>query len=549
MPTAGEAMGGYSIGDSAVGGSVMGDSALGVNGRADAVRADASQSSPLFSPVTIDVFHLPSGVEPAEYATYDVTTAAGVRQLRYPVFNGPSITALARQLTEARARRLAAMSVNDILDVLARAAELWTDPDFELRRQAELLIPAITGYQPDMVRIELKRYMRQFRRRELLRFLDAEIGQPAMLDGFRPNKAGGYSRYVGPRLTYQVFSSNVPGIPVWSMVMTLLVKGAILGKSSFSEPVMPAFFARSIAMIDPELADAIAVVPWKGGSQELEDPAIDAADAVIVYGSSTTTKLIAGKVAGAKPCLGYGAKIGLAFIGREALRPDTYADTVHRAAVDIATYDQQSCLAPQTIFVETGGALAPREVAQLLGGELEGQQRKYPRAVLSDAENMAIQRARTNTEMQALMGGSDAVIASRDGTAWTVLYRESEAGAGAVGAGLAAAAETLTSLMSPLNRTINVVAVPDLMDAVGQLANCRGWLQSCGVAVDSSRLFGLADALAQVGVDRVCPLGEMDRAKSGWHHDGGFNLIDLLRAVDIERGSDTYSDSFDLDME
>ena len=169
---------------------------------------------------------------------------------------------------------------------------------------------------------------------------------------------------------------------------------------------------------------------------------------------------------------------------------------------------------------------------------------------------MAIQRARTNTEMQALMGGSDAVIASRNGTAWTVLYRELEADAGAEDAGLAAAAatglgagETLTSLMSPLNRTINVVAVPDLMDAVGQLANCRGWLQSCGVAVDSSRLFGLADALAQVGVDRVCPLGEMDRAKSGWHHDGGFNLIDLLRAVDIERGSDTYSDSFDFDME
>ncbi|WP_375138435.1 acyl-CoA reductase [Bifidobacterium sp. UTBIF-68] len=522
MPTVGEAMGGF----------------------------------PASSTATIDVFHLPSGVEPAEYATYDVATAQGARQLRYPVLNGPAITALARRLTEVRARRLAAMSVNDILDVLARAAELWTDPDFKLRRQAELLIPAITGYQPDMVRIELKRYMRQFRRRELLRFLDAEIGQPAMLDGFRPNKAGGYSRYVGPRLTYQVFSSNVPGIPVWSMVMTLLVKGAILGKSSFSEPVMPAFFARSIAMIDPELADAIAVVPWKGGSQELEDPAIDAADAVIVYGSSTTTKLIAGKVAGAKPCLGYGAKIGLAFIGREALRPDTYADTVHRAAIDIATYDQQSCLAPQTIFVETGGALAPREVAQLLGGELEGQQCKYPRAVLSDAENMAIQRARTDTEMQALMGGSDAVIASRDGTAWTVLYRELESDAGVAGAGLAAAAETglgaaetLTSLMSPLNRTINVVAVPDLMDAVGQLANCRGWLQSCGVAVDSSRLFGLADALAQVGVDRVCPLGEMDRAKSGWHHDGGFNLIDLLRAVDIERGSDTYSDSFDLDME
>ena len=331
-----------------------------------------------------------------------------------------------------------------------------------------------------------------------------------MLDEFRPNKAGGYSKYVGPALTYQVFSSNVPGIPVWSMAMTLLVKGAILGKSSFSEPVMPAFFARSIAMVNSDLADAIAVVPWKGGSQQLEDSAIDAADAVIVYGSSQTTKLIAGKVAGSKPCLGYGAKVGLAFIGREALRPDTYADTVHRVAVDIATYDQQSCLAPQTVFVETDGALTPREVAQLLGGELENQQRKYPRSVLSDAENVAIQRARTDAEMRALMGGKAAVFASGHS---------------------------------------NVVAVPDLLDAARRLTSCRGWLQSCGVAVDSTRLFGLADTLAEVGVNRICPLGEMDRAKSGWHHDGGFNLIDLLRAVDVERGSDAYSDSFDMDME
>ena len=440
----------------------------------------------------IDVFHLPSGVDVSDYEIYEVATSDGVKRLRYPRLDGSKVTSLAKQLVDVRNRTLAAMSVNDILDIVADAAQLWADPDFELRRQAELLIPAITGYEPDMVRIELKRYMRQFRRRELLRFLDSEIGQPSMLDEFRPNKAGGYSKYVGPALTYQVFSSNVPGIPVWSMAMTLLVKGAILGKSSFSEPVMPA------------------------------------------------TKLIAGKVAGSKPCLGYGAKVGLAFIGREALRPDTYADTVHRVAVDIATYDQQSCLAPQTVFVETDGALTPREVAQLLGGELENQQRKYPRSVLSDAENVAIQRARTDAEMRALMGGKAAVFASGHSTAWSVLYRELD-GSGAD--------EDVASLMSPLNRTVNVVAVPDLLDAARRLTSCRGWLQSCGVAVDSTRLFGLADTLAEVGVNRICPLGEMDRAKSGWHHDGGFNLIDLLRAVDVERGSDAYSDSFDMDME
>ena len=162
----------------------------------------------------IDVFHLPSGVDVSDYEIYEVATSDGVKRLRYPRLDGSKVTSLAKQLVDVRNRTLAAMSVNDILDIVADAAQLWADPDFELRRQAELLIPAITGYEPDMVRIELKRYMRQFRRRELLRFLDSE-NRSARLCSTNSGRTrrGGYSKYVGPALTYQVFSSNVPGIP------------------------------------------------------------------------------------------------------------------------------------------------------------------------------------------------------------------------------------------------------------------------------------------------------------------------------------------------
>ncbi len=129
--------------------------------------------------------------------------------------------------------------------MIARAVELWTDPEYPERRLAERLIPAVTGYDASMVRIELKRYMRMFRRRELLRFVDDELNCPQMLDEYRPNRSGGYTRLYGPELSFHVFSSNVPGIPVWSMTMGLLTKSAILGKSSFDEPLMPVLFARS----------------------------------------------------------------------------------------------------------------------------------------------------------------------------------------------------------------------------------------------------------------------------------------------------------------
>ena len=198
----------------------------------------------------------------SDYEIYEVATSDGVKRLRYPRLDGSKVTSLAKQLVDVRNRTLAAMSVNDILDIVADAAQLWADPDFELRRQAELLIPAITGYEPDMVRIELKRYMRQFRRRELLRFLDSEIGQPSMLDEFRPNKAGGYSKYVGPALTYQVFSSNVPGIPRVEHGDDPAGQRRDAWQIFIFRAVMPAFFARSIAMVN---SDSLMPLRWFHG--------------------------------------------------------------------------------------------------------------------------------------------------------------------------------------------------------------------------------------------------------------------------------------------
>ena len=35
----------------------------------------------------------------------------------------------------------------------------------------------------------------------------------------------------------------------------------------------------------------------------------------------------------------------------------------HKAAYDVALYDQQGCLSPQLIYVEEGGAVTPKEFA------------------------------------------------------------------------------------------------------------------------------------------------------------------------------------------
>jgi hypothetical protein len=41
----------------------------------------------------------------------------------------------------------------------------------------------------------------------------------------------------------------------------------------------------------------------------------------------------------------------------------------------------------------------------------------------------------------------------------------------------------------------------------------------------------------------------MNRAKPGWHHDGRFNLLDLIRFVDIEHTAEQDAERYDPDVE
>lgn len=362
----------------------------------------------------VDIFHAPRDFEFHDFDTRNVTASdGGTATLPFPPVSTPdAVHALAASVRRHRAEKLARYSTDGIVDVIARAVELWTDPEYPERRLAERLIPAVTGYDASMVRIELKRYMRMFRRRELLRFVDDELNCPQMLDEYRPNRSGGYTRLYGPELSFHVFSSNVPGIPVWSMTMGLLTKSAILGKSSFDEPLMPVLFARSLASVDPDMADALAIVPWRGGTVDLEDAAIGEADAVVAYGSSHTTEAIRPRVRAGKPFLSYGAKIGFSLIAARRFAPtcmpapcivwrSTWPHTTSKAV-----WRRKPC------SWNVAAPMSPAQVAELLASELDGQQRKYPRSTPSEEESMAIQRLRSTAQMKALMLGAGPMAAA-----------------------------------------------------------------------------------------------------------------------------------------
>jgi acyl-CoA reductase LuxC len=363
-----------------------------------------------------------------------------------------------------------------------------------------------------MVARVLDRMAADWRAQPLRELLRAELGDPRVLDGFRPAPRGhGKTRAMGPRLAAHVFSGNVPGVAVTSIVRSLLVKAATLGKTAVGEPLLPALFARAVAEEDAELGACIAVTYWHGGDEEMEKAALEHADAVIVYGGRDAVASVRARTPPAARFLAYGPRLSFGAVGRDALTEET----ARAAALDASTFDQQGCVSPHVFYAEEGGGVTPREWAALLAKEMEAVERELPRGRLSPSESSAIRQLRGQAEF-----APDAELhASAEGTAWTVVYDPDPA-----------------FEASCLNRVVRVKPVAELARIPDLVRPYAHVLQTAGVSASPDHAAPLAEALAGLGASRIAPIGQMAWPPPWWHHDGRPPLRSLVRWCDWEDG-------------
>ena len=466
----------------------------------------------------IDAFHLPALPDPPT-STWPYGQGETAMELRVPMVDAALLRKQVEALGEARDRYLADRPVHDVVRVVDRVAVRLQDAGDPLRKLAEAALPRITGYSPPMVRLVLDRMAPEWRADRLRALLRSELEDPAVLDGFRPRRhAPGKSRAWGPRVATHVFSGNVPGVAVTSLVRSLLVKSAALGKTAVGEPLLAALFARGVAEEDPELGECLAVTYWHGGDDALEAAALGMADAVVVYGGAEAVAAVRAATPAGTRVLAYGPKLSFGVVGREALADEEAAARVAAvAALEVATFDQQGCVSPHLFYVEEGGAADPRAWARLLAGAMADTERELPRGAVARSEASAIRQLRGEAEFAQLAGGGVELHASARGTTWTVVYEADPAFA-----------------PSCLNRVVRVKPVPSL-DAVPALAaGTASLLQTVGVAASPERTERLAAALGRAGASRVAPLGKMAWPPGTWHHDGHPPLGEMLRWCDLE---------------
>jgi hypothetical protein len=432
--------------------------------------------------------------------------------LQVPELKPHALRELLAALRRQQAAVLAERPVASLLEAIEAASRLLTSPGAPLREELVDVLPRLTGYSSQMIGIGLEHLARGWTAAALGGVLAAEFGSLEALDTFQRRTARGWQRVFGPALTVHIFSGNIPGVSVTSLIRALCVKSASFGKTAAGEPYFAVCFARALAEVDAELAGTLAVSYWAGGAEDLEAVAFSEAGAVIAFGSDDTVRSVACRVPAGVRFLGYPNRVGAALIGREALTSEGARQLAGRAALDVATFDQQGCVSPHTIYVERGGEVDPLDFGRALAAELERLAAEIPRGSLSPGESTLIHQLRAQAEVR---GGT--VLASARGTAWTVVVEE-----------------RAVFEASPLNRVIFVCSVDDLSTALAALQKVGRRLQTAALAAGRERIVPLAARLGALGATRIVPIGEAAWPSPDWHHDGRFQFLDLVRFVDLE---------------
>lgn len=465
--------------------------------------------------------------EDIAYATLSFSRAGTELQVEVPALTEAQLQQVIATVKTARDTVLSSMTVAEIVEVLDKVIHRLLDRNNPYRQQAERLLPIVTGFDAEMIRLGLTSYLKTFRKPQLFKFLVEDFANPLLLDSFQPSAKGGYVKAVGPQLMTHIWAGNVPGIPLWSLVSSLLVKGGSIGKVSSSEPLFAGWLAQLLAEVEPRLKNCLAVLWWRGGDEDKETQLFAASDVVLAYGGNAALTAMQSRVPVTTRFLPFGHKMAFGFIAQDSLNANNAQDTARRAAFDVINYDQQGCYSPHALFVQRGGKVSPAVFSEYLGRELASFARRYPRRSLSFAEQTS-QRAWQQKEEMSLFAQPDKKVISHPAGHWAVVHEQLQA----------------SVLPSPLNRTVRVIEMDDFAQVLPVLSPYRNYLQTAGIAAAPAELFRLSSMLAEIGVTRIAAMGQMTSPEAGWHHDGTSSLLDLVRLVDIEQAAEHYAEHF-----
>lgn len=435
------------------------------------------------------------------------------------------ISEACQTLKRNREQFLANRSVQSMVNLLAKLAGNWLEPDYPFRQFA-LEKASLAGFSHATLQRGLDSLFSQLTRDNFRALLSQELGEAADATGGQAQSASdaSCSRAVrrfwrGPEFQVHITAGNLPNPTLMSIIFGLLTRSAQFVKCASGSAFIPRLFAHSLYDADAKLGACLEIAEWRGGKHELEEVLFAEADCVTATGSDETLAKIRARVPWDKRFLGHGHRVSFAFVTSDALPGARMAGKIISAAADdVVAWNQLGCLSPHVIYVQPGGGISPEQFAQSLAEELERREASEPRGEIPPEESAAIASRRGIYEIRAAHSPQmTRHWCSRESTAWTVVF-EADA----------------RFQLSCLNRFIYVKPVSDLKSLLEHADPVRGKVSTVGLAAPDDVAAELAGQLAYWGATRVCPLGQMQNPPLTWRHDGRPPLGDLAIWTDLE---------------
>ena len=408
---------------------------------------------------------------------------------------------LVSELTSAQ-ERLRSASLDDLIGLCDAAGRAWIQPNSDVSRMVGSLA---IGFLPLWLRrSNLEALVEQAMR-----------GNSRAIDGFVPSGSTSQRHHrAQPRgILVHWVAGNVPLLGIISIIQGLLTKNANLVKVSRQNAGILPYFLEALSQVCYRRADGTEVSgrlltdAVKAIYTDHNDPAAVAlstlADVRVAWGGREAVEAIMNlpRRFGTEDIV-FGPKTSFAVIGAEMLGDAAEGrKTAALVARDVVALGQRGCNSPHTIFVERGGAVAPKEFAASLATELDRATKQVPSDV-APQEAFQILGWRAEYDMRGEAWYSP-------GVRWSVFYSEDD-----------------TGLASPCyGRTIFVRPIDDVF-AIAEL--CSVNTQSAGLALGERRL-KLAEALTARGVERCPEVGQMSLYEAPW--DGMYPMDRMVRWV------------------
>jgi long-chain-fatty-acyl-CoA reductase len=295
-------------------------------------------------------------------------------------------------------------------------------------------------------------------------------------------------------------------VELLSLTRGLLTRNLNILKTATANPVSPYYLFKSFMEVDPQhpVTRSVSVLNWERGS-DIEKHLYNKVQSVCVWGGSDA---VAAAWKYARPgleILDYGPKRSMAFVSSKTLKnKNTLEEAASALAKDTTLHDQQACHSPHIVFVEG----ETEEFCNKLSEELTKLAVIYPRGTESIDRQTEIAHMRMMNELN----GNKVYHPGNNN--WTLIVTE----------------EFSQTALSPLGRTLFIIPVKSLEDAVGFTDSYT----MVAAFSDRTDLEKYRDRLAANGVDRLTGLGRMGLLPPGMPHEGRYDLTRLVKFVSTD---------------